>query len=220
MTLQDSYDNAGMQVGEADAEARGALLCIDVTEEVLDEAVANGCNLVISHHPLIFKGVKSVTGKTYVERCIRKAIKSDVAIYAAHTNLDNAFGGVNYKMAEKIGLKNIRALQPAGSLLVKLVTFVPVAHAEKVRRFKQNFQIVRQKLKELEEKDRIRNFQPPVKGEEIMRTFNLPACSTVGDIKMRIKDAILDGVIPNEYEAARQYMLDVAEREFHLTAHS
>ena len=92
-------------------------------------------------------------------------------------------------------------------------------NAEKVRRFKQNFQIVRQKLKELEEKDRIRNFQPPVKGEEIMRTFNLPACSTVGDIKMRIKDAILDGVIPNEYEAARQYMLDVAEREFHLTAH-
>ena len=89
-------------------------------------------------------------------------------------------------------------------------------NAEKVRRFKQNFQIVRQKLKELEEKDRIRNFQPPVKGDEIMRTFNLPACSTVGDIKMRIKDAILDGVIPNEYEAARQYMLDVAEREFQL----
>ena len=134
LSLQDSYDNAGMQVGEADAEARGALLCIDVTEEVLDEAVANGCNLVISHHPLIFKGIKSVTGKTYVERCIRKAIKSDVAIYAAHTNLDNAFGGVNYKMAEKIGLKNIRALQPAGSMLVKLVTFVPVAHAENVRR--------------------------------------------------------------------------------------
>ncbi len=90
-------------------------------------------------------------------------------------------------------------------------------NAEKVKRYKQNFRIVRQKLKEIEEKDRIRNFQPPVNGDEIMRTFNLPACSMVGEIKMKIKDAILDGVIPNDYEAAREYMLKVAREDYQLT---
>jgi len=82
---------------------------------------------------------------------------------------------------------------------------------EKVKRFRANFQLVRQKLKEIEEKDRVRNFQPPVSGQEIMETFNLPACAMVGEIKMRIKDAILDGIIPNEHEAARQYMFEVAK---------
>ena len=84
-------------------------------------------------------------------------------------------------------------------------------NADKVKRYKANFQLVRQKLKEIEEKDRIRNFQPPVKGEEIMATFHLPACSLVGEIKMKIKDAILDGIIPNEYEAAKQYMMEIAK---------
>ena len=133
LPLQDGFDNAGLQIGLTDAETTGALLRLDVTEAVLDEAIASGCNLVISHHPLIFKGYKSITGKDYVERCILKAIKNDIVIYSAHTNLDNAPGGVNYKIAEKIGLKNVRILEPKENCLIKLVTFVPTAQAEEVR---------------------------------------------------------------------------------------
>ncbi|MCS3288126.1 Nif3-like dinuclear metal center hexameric protein [Bacteroides fragilis] len=133
LPLQDGFDNAGLQIGLTDAETTGSLLCLDVTEAVLDEAIASGCNLIISHHPLIFKGYKSITGKDYVERCILKAIKNDIVIYSAHTNLDNAPGGVNFKIAEKIGLKNVRILDPKESSLIKLVTFVPSAQAEEVR---------------------------------------------------------------------------------------
>ena len=133
LPLQDGFDNAGLQIGLTDGETTGALLCLDVTEAVLDEAIASGCNLIISHHPLIFKGYKSITGKDYVERCILKAIKNDIVIYSAHTNLDNAPGGVNFKIAEKIGLKNVRILDPKESSLIKLVTFVPSAQAEEVR---------------------------------------------------------------------------------------
>ena len=133
LPLQDGFDNAGLQIGLTEAEATGALLCLDVTEAVLDEAIALGYNLVISHHPLIFKGYKSITGKDYVERCILKAIKNDIVIYSAHTNLDNAQGGVNYKIAEKIGLKNLKVLEPKENSLIKLVTFVPDAQADSVR---------------------------------------------------------------------------------------
>ena len=112
LPLQDGFDNAGLQVGLTEAEATGALLCLDVTEAVIDEAITLGYNLVVSHHPLIFKGFKSITGKDYVERCIMKAICHDIVIYSAHTNLDNADGGVNFKMAEKIGLKNVQVLEP------------------------------------------------------------------------------------------------------------
>ena len=133
LPLQDGFDNAGLQVGLTDAEATGALLCLDVTEAVVDEAITLGFNLIISHHPLIFKGYKSITGRDYIERCIIKAIRNDIAIYSAHTNLDNAPGGVNYKIAEKIGLKNVRILEPKEDSLLKLVTFVPTEHAGKVR---------------------------------------------------------------------------------------
>ena len=112
LPLQDGFDNAGLQVGLTEAEATGALLCLDVTESVIDEAVALGYNLVVSHHPLIFKGYKSITGKDYVERCIMKAIRNEIVIYSAHTNLDNVDGGVNFKIAEKIGLKNVQVLEP------------------------------------------------------------------------------------------------------------
>lgn len=133
LPLQDDFDNSGLQIGLTDAEATGALLCLDVTESVLDEAIALGYNLVISHHPLIFKGYKSITGKDYVERCIVKSIKNDIVLYAAHTNLDNACNGVNFKIAEKIGLKNIKVLDPKAGSLLKLVTFVPSAYANNVR---------------------------------------------------------------------------------------
>lgn len=112
LPLQESYDNAGLQVGLTEAEASGALLCLDVTEEVLDEAISLGCNLVIAHHPLLFRGLKTVADRNMVERCVRKAIVHDIAIYAAHTNLDNAEDGVNYKIAEKMELEKVELFQP------------------------------------------------------------------------------------------------------------
>ena len=133
LPLQDGFDNAGLQIGLTEAEATGALLCLDVTEAVLDEAIALGYNLIVAHHPLLFRGYKSITGKDYVERCILKAIKNDIVIYAAHTNLDNAQGGVNFKIAEKIGLKNVRVLEPKENALLKLVTYVPLRQADRVR---------------------------------------------------------------------------------------
>jgi dinuclear metal center YbgI/SA1388 family protein len=118
LPLQDSFDNAGLQIGlTEEQEVTGALLCLDVTEDVIDEAVRKGCNLIVAHHPLLFHGLKSITGKTYVERCVVKAIKNGVGIYAAHTNLDNAQGGVNYRIAEKIGLDNITFLETKQSLM-------------------------------------------------------------------------------------------------------
>ena len=147
LPLQDGFDNAGLQIGLTDAEATGALLCLDVTEAVLDEAIALGYNLVISHHPLIFKGYKSITGKDYVERCIMKAIKNDLVIYAAHTNLDNAQGGVNFKIAEKIGLKNVRilevkenAMQQAGAGVIGELE-VPETELEFLKRIKKTFEV-------------------------------------------------------------------------------
>lgn len=116
LALQDGYDNAGLQIGLAeDAEATGALLCLDVTEDVVDEAVQRGCNLIVSHHPLLFRPVKSITGDDYIGRVIMKAIQQKVAIYAAHTNLDSAYEGVNFKMAEKLGLQHIEWLSPKTS---------------------------------------------------------------------------------------------------------
>lgn len=131
--LQEDFDNSGLQVGDVSREATAALLSLDVTESVVDEAVSLGCNLIISHHPLAFKPFKSLTGRTYVERCMIKAIKHDIVVYAAHTNLDNAWQGVNFKLAEMLGLQQIRILSPQKDALLKLVTFVPESHAEYVR---------------------------------------------------------------------------------------
>jgi dinuclear metal center YbgI/SA1388 family protein len=134
LALQEDYDNAGLLIGNPDATATAALLCIDVTEKIVDEAIEKRCNIIISHHPLIFKGLKSITGKNEIEKCVVKAIKNDIAIYAAHTNLDNLANGVNGKIAEKIGLKNCQILQPKIDVLLKLVTFVPVEQADNVRK--------------------------------------------------------------------------------------
>ena len=133
LPLQENYDNAGVQVGDVNQYATGALLCLDVTEEVIEEAIDRGCNLIISHHPLAFRPFKSLTGRTYVERCMIKACKQDLVIYAAHTNLDNAYGGVNFRLAELLGLQNVRVLSPQEDSLLKLVTYVPEAQAEGVR---------------------------------------------------------------------------------------
>ncbi|MEG1574677.1 MAG: Nif3-like dinuclear metal center hexameric protein, partial [Bacteroidales bacterium] len=133
LSLQEKYDNSGLQIGNKKNDVTGVLLCIDVTEDVIDEAVENGINLVISHHPLLFKGLKSITGKNYIERTVIKAIRNEITVYAAHTNLDNAFGGVNYKIAEELGLGDISVLSPADEKLLKLVTFVPETNSTKVR---------------------------------------------------------------------------------------
>jgi dinuclear metal center YbgI/SA1388 family protein len=133
LALQDDFDNSGLQVGDASQKAKGILLCLDVTEDVIDEALELDCNLIISHHPLLFKPLRTLTGKTYIEKCVIKACKNDLVIYAAHTNLDNVWGGVNFRLAEKIGLQNIRILKPQENRLLKLATFVPVDQAEIVR---------------------------------------------------------------------------------------
>ncbi|RME92477.1 MAG: Nif3-like dinuclear metal center hexameric protein, partial [Bacteroidetes bacterium] len=114
---QEGYDNAGLLVGDANRECTGVITCLDSTEAVIDEAVAKGCNLVVAHHPIVFKGLKRFTGRTYVERVVIKAIQTGVAIYAIHTNLDNVYAqGVNAKIAERLGLENTRILAPKANL--------------------------------------------------------------------------------------------------------
>ena len=132
--FQESYDNAGLIVGEASAECRGIITSLDATEAVIDEAISKNCNLIVSHHPIIFKGLKKLNGKNYVERAIVKAIKNDIAIYAIHTNLDNVKKGVNKKIADKIGLQNLEMLQPKENILKKLITFSPLDKAEDLRK--------------------------------------------------------------------------------------
>ncbi len=133
LSYQESYDNSGLLAGNPNQVVTGALTTIDVTEEVVEEAIKLQCNLIIAHHPIIFSGLKKLTGKNYIERTLIKAIKNDVAIYAAHTNMDSIQGGVNSKICEKLGLTNCTILQPAVGQLQKLATFVPFDQAEKVR---------------------------------------------------------------------------------------
>ena len=132
-SYQESYDNAGLITGNSAWECTGALLCLDVLEDVVEEAIRLNCNLIIAHHPIVFSGLKKITGKNYVERVIIKAIKNDIAIYAAHTNLDNVRLGVNHKIAEKLGLVNTKILRPKTGLLKKLFTYAPESHAEAVK---------------------------------------------------------------------------------------
>lgn len=131
--LQESYDNSGLLVGNKNKKGKGAVICLDSTEEVIDEAIEKGCNMVIAHHPIIFKGLKRLTGKNYIERTVLKAIKNDIAIYAIHTNLDNVLeNGVNSKIAEILGLENTRILAPKQSMK-KLEITVPVEESESIR---------------------------------------------------------------------------------------
>ena len=131
--LQESYDNAGLLIGNPEMEVSKVLISLDVTEKVLDEAIVKNCQIIIAHHPLIFKGLKRITGKNMVERIVAKAIKNDIAIYAIHTNLDNVIGGVNSILCDKLGIRNPQILSPKEGLLRKLVTFCPKKDASKVR---------------------------------------------------------------------------------------
>ncbi len=130
---QESYDNSGLQVGEASTEIRGVLFSLDITEAVIGEAEQRGCNMIVAHHPIIFSGLKRLTGRSYVERVVMLALKKDIVLYAAHTNLDNARAGVNAMIAEKIGLQKTSILQMMRSTLRKLYTFAPREAADRVR---------------------------------------------------------------------------------------
>jgi dinuclear metal center YbgI/SA1388 family protein len=134
LALQEDYDNSGLIVGQPDMEVHQALISLDCTEAVVDEAIATDCQVIISHHPIVFKGLKKFNGKTYVERVVEKAIRNNIAIYAIHTNLDNIMTGVNARICETLGISNARILAPKHNLLKKLITYVPIAQAEQVRK--------------------------------------------------------------------------------------
>ncbi|MEY4903976.1 MAG: hypothetical protein RLZZ292_1791 [Bacteroidota bacterium] len=132
-SYQENYDNSGLIVGDMTTAVTGVLVCLDSTEAIVAEAIEKGCNLIIAHHPIVFKGLKRLNGKNYVERTILKAIKNDIAIYAIHTNLDNQlYQGVNTKIGELLDIKNPKILVPKTQTLMKLTTFVPVPQTEAV----------------------------------------------------------------------------------------
>lgn len=143
--LQESYDNAGLQVGDPEMEVSAALLCLDVTEDVLNEALVRHCNMIVSHHPLLFKGLKEVTGKTATERIVIRAIIEKIAIYSAHTNLDSAWEGVSHEMAHIIGMKNIKVLEPHDSEcrygLGVIGDVKPTPKLEFLRNIKEEFKV-------------------------------------------------------------------------------
>jgi len=131
---QESYDNSGLLVGEPDTRVKGLLITLDVTESVVDESIANNCNVILAHHPIIFHGLKQLTGATFETRTIMKAIRNNIAIIASHTNTDNTInGGTNHYLAKFFDLQELQSLLPVQGALRKLVTFVPIAFATKVR---------------------------------------------------------------------------------------
>ncbi len=129
---QEDYDNSGLLTGDHNMDCTGVLFSLDCTEEIVEEAIQNKCNLIIAHHPILFSGLKKITGSNYVQRTIIKALKNDIAIYACHTNIDHVENGVNKKISEKLGLTETRILLPKQGLMRKLVTFVPASHHQQV----------------------------------------------------------------------------------------
>ena len=133
LAYQESYDNSGLIVGDLEQDVTAVLVSLDCLESVVDEAIQRNCNVIVSHHPIVFKGLKSLTGKNYVERTVLKAIKNNIALYAIHTNLDNVSTGVNRMIANRLSIENTRILKPKNSVLRQLITYVPEAHVEQVR---------------------------------------------------------------------------------------
>lgn len=145
LPLQESYDNAGMQVGRGDRNVNAVMLCLDVTAEVLEEAIRRQCEMIVSHHPLIFHGLKSLTGADETQRIVMRALEAGVAIYSAHTNLDSTWNGVSHEMAHILGLSDISVLEPAegnpraGLGVVGSIT--PTPKLELLRRIKEKFNV-------------------------------------------------------------------------------
>ena len=132
LSSQENYDNSGLLVGAPDDEITGVLISLDCIEATVQEAIDKSCNLIISHHPIIFGGLKKLNGKNYVERTVIKAIQNKIALYAIHTNLDNYKLGVNHKMATLLNLQNTRILAPVSNKLMKINAFVPEENKESV----------------------------------------------------------------------------------------
>ena len=158
LPLQESWDNAGLQLGLTEAEVSGALLCLDVNEAIVDEAIRKGCNLIVSHHPLLFRGLKQISGADDVQRCVIKAIKHDVVVVSMHTNMDNARNGVNWKIAERMGLKDCRFFAKkevdgveAGSGVIGDLP-EPVAASDFIQMVKERFQVACAQCNELLER--------------------------------------------------------------------
>lgn len=133
LAYSEDFDNTGLLVGDAETIVTGILITLDTLESVVDEAIEKNCNLIVSFHPIIFSGLKSLTGKTYVERTVQKAIRHNISIFSNHTALDNSWNGVNARICDQLGLKNRKVLIPQKSTIKKLITFVPTNNAEKVR---------------------------------------------------------------------------------------
>jgi len=133
LSYAEDFDNVGLLVGDPAADISGILVCHDALESVIDEAIHNKCNLVVSFHPILFSGLKKITGKNYVERVVMKAIKNDIAIYAVHTALDNHQNGVNAIFCKALGIEKSKVLLPKPNYIQKLVTYAPVDQAEKIR---------------------------------------------------------------------------------------
>lgn len=133
LNLQEGYDNSGLLVGNPKSDVNRALISLDCTERIVDEAIANGCDLIISHHPIVFGGLKRFNEANYVERVVAKAIRNNISIYAIHTNLDNIAGGVNAKIMERLGIEKPAVLAPKKNILKKLRVFVPATHAESLK---------------------------------------------------------------------------------------
>ena len=132
LSSQESYDNGGLIVGNRNEQLTGTLICLDCTPEIVQEAIDNNCNLIIAHHPIVFKGLKKLTGANYVEETVISCIKNNIALYAIHTSLDNYQYGVNRRIGEKLGLKNLRVLQPKKDVLCKLVVYTPKDKADEL----------------------------------------------------------------------------------------
>ncbi|NJB70729.1 dinuclear metal center YbgI/SA1388 family protein [Saonia flava] len=133
LSYAEDFDNVGLLVGNENTEVSGILVTLDTLENVVDEAIAKKCNLIVSFHPIIFKGLKKITGASYVERIVIKAIQNNISIYSMHTALDNSPEGVNAKICEVLGLKNIHILIPQGNTIKKLTTYVPKESADKLK---------------------------------------------------------------------------------------
>jgi dinuclear metal center YbgI/SA1388 family protein len=132
-SLQENYDNCGLLVGSVKDYCTGVLVCLDSLEAIVDEAIEKHCNLIVAHHPIVFAGLKSLTGKNYIERVVIKAVQNNIAIYAIHTNLDNVLEGVNGVMGQALGLSSVRVLLPKKNELRKIAVYVPMSHEENLK---------------------------------------------------------------------------------------